>query len=137
MKAIAFITALLFGFLSLLHFYWVFGGKKGIQQAIPTIDGKPAFSPGKFITLFVALALAACCLIVLILGSSKQINEYYLYFGWALTGIFFLRAIGDFKLVGFFKKIRDSKFAKYDSLFYSPLCLLLSGAFLSLTFNHV
>jgi hypothetical protein len=36
------------------------------------------------------------------------------------------RAIGEFKYVGFFKRVRDSKFARLDTLLYSPLCLLLA-----------
>ena len=37
------------------------------------------------------------------------------------------RAIGEFKYVGFFKKVRGSKFARMDTLLYSPVCLLLSA----------
>ena len=33
-----------------------------------------------------------------------------------------LRAIGDFRYVGFFKRVRDSSFARLDTLAYSPLC---------------
>ncbi|WP_367946795.1 DUF3995 domain-containing protein [Leptospira santarosai] len=43
-----------------------------------------------------------------------------------LSAMFLFRAIGDFRLVGFFKKIRGTKFAKNDTAFFSPLCLLLS-----------
>jgi Protein of unknown function (DUF3995) len=46
---------------------------------------------------------------------------------WAIAAIFLLRAIGDFRYVGFFKKERGSKFAKMDTKFYSPLCLLIGG----------
>ena len=37
------------------------------------------------------------------------------------------RAIGEFRYVGFFKRVRSSRFAELDSLVYSPLCLMLSG----------
>ena len=37
------------------------------------------------------------------------------------------RAIGEFKYVGFFKRVRGSRFAQLDSLLYSPLCLLLAA----------
>jgi hypothetical protein len=36
------------------------------------------------------------------------------------------RAVGEFKYVGFFKRVRGSKFARLDTLVYSPLCLLLA-----------
>jgi hypothetical protein len=36
------------------------------------------------------------------------------------------RAVGEFKYVGFFKRVRGSRFARLDTLLYSPLCLLLA-----------
>lgn len=33
------------------------------------------------------------------------------------------RAVGDFRLVGFFKKVKGSEFALMDTLLYSPLCV--------------
>jgi Protein of unknown function (DUF3995) len=37
-----------------------------------------------------------------------------------------LRAVGDFRYVGFFKSVRDSRFATMDTWCYSPVCLALS-----------
>jgi hypothetical protein len=37
----------------------------------------------------------------------------------------FLRSVGDFRLVGFFKRVRGTRFARYDSLLFSPLSLAL------------
>ena len=45
---------------------------------------------------------------------------------YALALALFARAIGDFKYVGFFKRVRDSRFAGLDTLLFSPLCLLLA-----------
>ncbi len=45
------------------------------------------------------------------------------YAGWAISAIFILRAIGDFKYVGFFKSVTGTEFASLDTMFYSPLCL--------------
>jgi hypothetical protein len=36
------------------------------------------------------------------------------------------RAIGEFRYVGFFKRVRGSRFARLDTLLYSPLRLLLA-----------
>ena len=44
---------------------------------------------------------------------------------WVLAGLFLLRTIGDFRYVGFFKRVREGRFAHLDTRFYSPLCLLL------------
>jgi len=38
---------------------------------------------------------------------------------------FFFRAVGDFNYVGFFKKVKNTGFAKRDNRYYSPLCLLV------------
>lgn len=43
-----------------------------------------------------------------------------------LAVVLFLRAIGDFRLVGFFKQIRDTRFARLDTILYSPLCLVMA-----------
>jgi hypothetical protein len=48
------------------------------------------------------------------------------YFTWGdlvISVIFLIRAVGDFKYIGFFKRIQETPFAKMDSKFYSPLCL--------------
>lgn len=38
-----------------------------------------------------------------------------------------LRAVGDSRYVGFFKRVRGSTFATLDTFVYSPLCLLLAA----------
>lgn len=45
---------------------------------------------------------------------------------WAIAILFGLRAIGEFRYIGFFKKFKDSKFAEYDTKYYSPLCLIIA-----------
>ena len=45
---------------------------------------------------------------------------------WLIAAVFALRAIGDFRYVGFFKRVRGSKFARLDTLAYSPLCTALA-----------
>ena len=62
------------------------------------------------------------------------VYNYGYYF---LAGIFILRAIGDFKYVGFFKKVKNTPFAKLDSKFYSPLCLLIGLAFIWIELNLI
>ncbi len=37
-----------------------------------------------------------------------------------------MRAVGEFKCVGFFQRVRGSRFATLDTLVYSQLCLLLA-----------
>jgi hypothetical protein len=53
---------------------------------------------------------------------------------WVISGIailMFARAIGDSNLVGFFKEVKDSKFARLDTWVYSPLCVVLGAGLLA------
>ena len=42
--------------------------------------------------------------------------------------VFFIRAVGEFRLVGLFKRVRSTTFARWDTLLFSPLCLVISLA---------
>ena len=44
-----------------------------------------------------------------------------------LAFVFAARAIGDFNYVGFFKRVKGSRFAKRDTYLYSPLCVVLAA----------
>jgi glucan phosphoethanolaminetransferase (alkaline phosphatase superfamily) len=47
----------IFTALSLMHFYWLFGGKWGLEKVIPTKENQTStLSIPKFATLIVALA---------------------------------------------------------------------------------
>ncbi len=48
------------------------------------------------------------------------------WLSFALAAGLLARAVGEFKYVGFFKRVRGSRFATLDTLVYSPLCLLLA-----------
>jgi len=116
---LASIIATVFGFLGLLHFYWTVRGVSGSGAAIPEIDGTPAFKPTKAATATVGLVLLGTAAIVLL-----QVKLLLTF----AAAVLLLRAIGDFRLVGFFKRVRESRFARLDTLLYSPLCLALSAA---------
>ncbi|TGK28976.1 DUF3995 domain-containing protein [Leptospira gomenensis] len=115
--------------LSSLHFYWAAGGNYGKNRAVPEWKGKPAFVPGKISTLAVALLLFVASVLPigwklrLFLPIPEHVVRYGIYF---LSFVFLLRAIGDFRFVGFFKSVSGTDFAEADSIFYSPLCLFLS-----------
>jgi len=121
--------------LSALHVYWALGGTLGVNCAVPTMNGKPIFLPGRLITLAVAFGLSFMGVIVILLHyqGTSQYSWVLRPVGVVLGIIFGLRSIGDFKLVGIFKRVRDSKFAKYDTLVYTPLCAFLSAVFFALS----
>jgi hypothetical protein len=122
-----------------LHFFWAFGGRWGVDASIPTnAEGKTMLSPDIFATLVVAFGLLAMALLHLgkIQTLSFSIPAWINIYGLKIIAfVFLLRAIGDFRYVGFFKKLKETKFAILDTKFYSPLCLLLSfNAFITATF---
>ena len=118
-----------------IHFFWAFGGKWGADGAIPTNrEGKKMLNssgnfPSVFATLIVAFGLLVMSLLHLekVQSLSLPIPTWIDTYGLKIIAVIFLiRAIGDFRYVGFFKKIKETKFATLDTKYYSPLCILLS-----------
>jgi len=123
---------LLFLSIGIIHVYWAFGGGWGIKAAIPENDNGPLFKAEPGGTLFIAALFITGAIWVLIDFFEYKIIflQNYLYHFIAL--VFFARAVGEFKYVGFFKKIKNTKFALYDYIFYSPICLSVSLAAISI-----
>jgi hypothetical protein len=137
------IAALLATVLSLLaglHLYWALGGRWGWDVVLPERDGRPAFTPSRLACVAVALGLAAAGCVALVAGGlrtgplpgplSGLLSEGLVRPATGVVAVvFLLRAVGDFRLVGFFKRQRGSSFARWDSRLFSPLCLLLALGF--------
>jgi len=128
-RVLGIFIAVTFGVLSLLHLYWAAGGKFGIGVAVPTVGVKRVFNPSPLGTVLVATALLVAMFTILghlgLLGGA--IPRWV--FRWGTCGIaviFLLRAVGDFKLVGFFKRASDTPFAYWDTWLFSPLCLVIA-----------
>ncbi|MCY0107261.1 DUF3995 domain-containing protein [Pseudomonas monsensis] len=129
----------IFAIISLVHVYWALGGQWAAVAAVPQIPVqglvatvRPAFEPSGWITLLVAAALLAIAgLVCMRVGwGMPAVHDGWLQ--WVISAIallMFARAIGDSNLVGFFKEVKDSRFARLDTWVYSPLCLAL-GAWL-------
>lgn len=123
------LLAAVFAVLSLFHIYWALGGRFGRGATIPFVGGARTFNPSPLGTALVATALLFAMLTILgrvgLLG--KAIPRWV--FRWGTGGIaliFFLRAIGEFRLVGFFKQASNSQFAYWDTWLFSPLCLVIA-----------
>jgi hypothetical protein len=117
--------------IAVIHVYWAAGGRLGHAAAIPEREGKPAFSPGRWATLAVAAALlVAAALVAADLGWLVVPVPAWLVrvAVWLLALVFAARAIGDFRYVGFFKRVAGSRFAQLDTRVYAPLCALLAIA---------
>ncbi|MDX1996921.1 MAG: DUF3995 domain-containing protein [Thermoanaerobaculia bacterium] len=126
--AIAAIVAGVLAGLSLLHVYWCMVGISGRSIALPEIDGRPTFQPSRLASFAVAVALGLAAWLVAAQGGfvppvvSPQVTRLGVI---AVGVVFLLRAVGDFRLVGFFKRIRGTPFARWDTRLFSPLCLAL------------
>ena len=137
---IAILVVAAFAAIALIHVYWAFGGSLGGEAAVPRaplragadpqLPRPPAFVPTRTATLAVAAALAVVALLVALqagwFGPALQHGAVRVAIG-VVAAMMVLRAIGDFRLVGFFKQATDSSFARLDSWFYSPLCVLLGA----------
>jgi hypothetical protein len=123
------LIAFIFAVLSLFHVYWALGGKLGSTATVPFKNERRLFTPSKPGTIMVAIALLIAMLTVL-----GQLNVWggvipkpLFYWGTLdISLLFFLRAVGEFRFVGFFKRIRDTRFAHWDTWLFSPLCLFIS-----------
>ena len=125
--------------ISIIHVYWAFGGRWGVEVALPIKKGsqEPVFVPRKIGTLLVAFLLVVAAFLLFIKGVYLRNVQEFNFFSLGCTvcaTIFLIRAIGDFKYVGFFKKIKHSQFARNDTRFYSPLCLLIAVVYLFVLF---
>ena len=134
--SIPYLVATIFFALSVLHVYWAVGGQWGSGAAVPRVPSKgdadtmvKAFSPKPLGTLVVASGLALIALLVALRAGllGLQVTHWSLQWFLVAAGVALLvRAVGDFHLVGFFKTVVGSEFARMDTLYFSPLCVLLA-----------
>ena len=124
----AFVLFIIFLGLAALHVFWAFSSRAGLQGFVPTENAAPVFRPGRAASLAVAALLAIAAGISLWRGAWPDAGASWI----PRTGIlviavvFAARAVGDFRFVGFFKRVRGTPFARNDSLVFSPLCAAIS-----------
>jgi len=115
--------------LGLIHFNWVVGGNFGFSESLPTKEsGERVLNPKKIDSAIVGIGLTAFGFFYLLKSGVIEfiIPGWIMAYGsWIIPIIFLLRAIGEFKYVGFFKKIKKTEFGKLDTKLFSPLCLII------------
>jgi len=120
----------IFVVLATWHFYMAVAGHSGDSAAIPSREGTPMFLPSAGSTIAVGIVLlsfavlVACTAGILVPGLPARLLTGLSY---ALALGLLARAVGDFNYVGFFKRVRGTRFARMDTLLYSPLCMVLSA----------
>ncbi|KAB2965261.1 MAG: DUF3995 domain-containing protein [Thermoanaerobaculia bacterium] len=128
---VAIVLAGVFFLLAGLHVAWLFRpGSAAPSAVVPSLAGKPVLTTGPVATAIVAGLLAAAGVICLwrvgvLAWPYPAIPRAGV---WVLAIVFAGRAVGDFRYVGFFKRVRDSTFARYDTALYSPLCVAIALA---------
>jgi len=137
-------TATIFILIALVHLYWALGGRLGSEAAIPHVAGaapgqlQPAFRLTAWITALVALGLLLIALLVCLRAGLYLPLLSQPWLQWLISAmalLMFARAIGDSNLVGFFKEPSPSRFARLDTLVYSPLCVALGAGLLVVAWN--
>jgi hypothetical protein len=138
--SLSFTVTTVFVLLGLVHVYWALGGRLGLHAALPQLpvppgwqqNGEPqmvnAFDPRRGTTLAVAAVLIVVGVAVGLRGGllGAPVRHGALQAMLAAVALVILaRAIGDFRLVGFFKRVKGSAFARMDTWVYSPLCVML------------
>ena len=112
-----------------LHVYWALGGNAGQSISTPELSGRAVFHVPRYSNAIVALGLVVAALILAarsgVLGAAVRtpltaIGARVMAIGFAL------RALGEFHYLGFFKSVRGTQFAYYDTWFYSPLFVCLA-----------
>lgn len=129
---LASLLIIIFSVLALIHFFWASGGQWGFESALPTDEeGIRMLNPKKSDSIFIGVVLSLCGLFYwsTIISPNIILPRWFKNMGlWFIPIIFALRAIGDFKYIGFFKQVKSTEFAKLDTWFFSPLCLTIALA---------
>ncbi len=125
--------------LAVLHFYWASGGEWGLDAALPAnAQGQRILNPKPIDCIVVGLGLLFFGFFYFSKCVEMPIDTPYwldVYPAWGIAAIFLLRTIGDFRYVGFFKKVKNTHFARMDKQFFTPLCLVVGGVGLWLAYT--
>lgn len=133
-------VATAFAVVAMLHLYWALGGTAGIDKIVPTLGGLPVFAPYAWLMTTVALlalVLAGLALFLGLFAAESLFRPYAAILGCTVGGLLCLRAMGEFRYVGFFKRVRDSSYAGWDTWLYSPFYLVAGIAFVTLSANRI
>jgi len=128
---ISILNAAIFVIIATFHFYWLLGGKWGLNNTLPQFQNstKPIKIPSSFLTFIVAcifFSIGLFYLSILLLNLNHILTNFVKIIIILLSLVLLLRSIGEFKYIGLFKKIKNTDFAKKDTQYYTPLCMYLS-----------
>jgi hypothetical protein len=120
-------------FAAAFHAYWALGGRIGLSVSLPERPEGGPVMPHRLGWWRPAAGGVALCLLglaLLLLAHAGQVQlplprwllRYALF---AAGAVLVARALVPSRYVGFFKRLRTTRWAKYDTRLYSPLILAL------------
>lgn len=136
---IATVVTAVFVALALWHFAMAALPATGESGAVPSVSGRPLFVPSAMATVAVAVILLGFAGLVAATAGLVQVDvsqKILAMFSYVLAFGLLARAVGEFRYVGLFKRVRGSRFARLDTLIYSPLCLLLAAGVAFVASQH-
>jgi hypothetical protein len=131
-------------FAASFHLHWALGGRLGYSVSLPQRpDGEPVMVHRigwwRWAAGCVALGLVLLGALAVAVGRHHASPLPSGIAKAALVGAgaaFVLRAIVPTPWTGFFKRIRSTRWARYDSWLYSPLFLLLGAALIAIATGY-
>ena len=127
---LALIVCATFLAIAVWHLYMAWSPATDASGSVPSKDGKPLFVPSARATVLVAVMLVLFAGLVAATAGLLQVSipgAMLRWLSYLLAAGLFARAVGDFRFVGFFKRVRGTRFATLDYFVYSPICLLLAA----------
>jgi hypothetical protein len=133
MLIVAAIALSIIAFAAAFHFHWALGGRRGFGVSLPQRpDGEPVlrhllhlWRPAALVVgigLVLLGFLVTARAVPLDHGLDPAVLDLALL---ATGGAFVARAVVPNRYVGFFKRLRSTRWARYDTRLYSPLFLIL------------
>ena len=116
---------------AVVHMYWALGGSVGALALVPETGGRSLPRPKASSMLLASLTFVLATDLMLVRAGLivSRIPPWGMrVVCLTLAAAFLARAVGDFRHVGFFKRVKGSRFARLDTALYSPLCLYLGLA---------
>ena len=132
------VALVLIAFAAGFHLHWALGGRLGFSVSLPQRpDGMPVMRHRLSWWRPAAAAVAAGLILLGALALAAEghlalpLPPFMVRIALGLVGAaFVLRAFVPTPWTGFFKRIRATRWARYDTWLYSPLFLLLGAALL-------
>jgi hypothetical protein len=137
MELIAILLCSILAALSGMHIYWALGGTGGKGAVIPEDGGRPLLKPRRVVTFGIAGGLALAASVAALRGGlfGPAGDHVGVRIAAAVLGVLFAgRAIGECHYVGLFKRVKGTRFARWDTWLFTPLCVLIAAGSLMLSY---